>query len=155
MPPKFEMEVVVLNDYASFTGGASSVALQSAIALAGRGIKVTLFSAVGPVTAVLRDCRNLDVVCTGQHAIAEDPNRLRSFYQGIWNQSAITELTRLLASKDPGRTIIHVHSWMKALSPGVISTALNRGFRVAVTLHDFFAVCPSGGFYIHRERKMC
>ncbi|HEY5813153.1 MAG TPA: glycosyltransferase family 4 protein, partial [Terrimicrobiaceae bacterium] len=47
------------------------------------------------------------------------------------------------------------HSWMKALSPGVISTALNRGFRVAVTLHDFFAVCPSGGFYIHRERKMC
>ena len=129
MPFSSDMEVVILNDYASFNGGASSVALQSAVALAGRGIRVTLFTAVGPVAAVLQGRAHLDVICTGQQGIADDPNRLRSFYQGIWNQKAITELTRLLILKDPARTIVHVHTWMKALSPGVIWTILNRGFR--------------------------
>ena len=155
MPLSSDTEVVILNDHAAFTGGASTVALQSAIALAGRGIRATLFTAVGPVAAVLQNRAHLDVICTEQHGIADDPNRLRSFSQGIWNQKAITKLTRLLVSKDPARTIVHVHTWMKALSPGAISTALNRGFRVAITLHDFFTVCPSGGFYIHRDRKMC
>jgi glycosyltransferase involved in cell wall biosynthesis len=61
----------------------------------------------------------------------------------------------MLLSKDPTKTVVHVHTWMKALSPGIISTALNRGFRVVMTLHDFFAVCPSGGFYIHPDRRTC
>jgi glycosyltransferase involved in cell wall biosynthesis len=149
------MEVVILNDHAGFTGGASSVALQSVLGLSNRGITATLFTAVGPPAAALRKRDHLDVISTEQREIADDPNRLRSFCQGIWNQKAINELSKVLHSKDPTRTIVHVHSWMKALSPGAISTALNRGFRVALTLHDFSAVCPTGGFYIHPERKLC
>lgn len=149
------MEVIVLNDYAGITGGSSCVALQSAVALAARGVKVTLFSAVGPVTPILQNRAHLDVICLGQYSIADDPNRLRSSLQGIWNRKAIGELTRLLLSKDPAKTVVHVHTWMKALSPGIISTALNCGFRVVMTLHDFFAVCPSGGFYIHPDRRTC
>ena len=155
MPHNSDIEVVILNDYASFSGGAASVALHSSLALAARDFKVALFTAVGPVAPVLRKCAHLDVFCSEQHDIAGDPNRFRSFYQGLWNQKAVTGLRRLLASKDPARTIVHVHSWMKALSPGVISTALDRGFPVAITLHDFFAVCPSGGFYLHREKQLC
>ncbi|HEY5812122.1 MAG TPA: glycosyltransferase family 4 protein [Terrimicrobiaceae bacterium] len=148
-------EIVVLNDYAGITGGSSSVALQSALTLAARKIHVTLFTAVGPVAATLQNNAYLNVVCTDQHSIADDPSRFRSSFRGIWNLKAIRELTNLLRSKDPAKTIVHVHTWMKALSPGVISTALDRGFRVVLTLHDFFTVCPSGGFYIHPERKTC
>ena len=155
MPLNCSTEVVIMNDYASITGGASHVAVQSAIALASREIKVTLFTAVGPVDPALLNHPALEVVCVGQHSIADDPNRLRSCYQGIWNRKAMRELTRLLSSKDRTRTVVHVHSWMKALSPGVISRALDHGFPVAITLHDFFAVCPSGGFYLHPGRRTC
>jgi glycosyltransferase involved in cell wall biosynthesis len=150
-----DTEVVILNDYAGFTGGSSSVAIQSALALTDRQIKVTLFAAVGPIAPTLQNRALLNVVCTDQHAIADDPNRVRSSYQGMWNRKANRELTKLLLLKDPAKTVVHVHTWMKALSPGVISTALDRGFPVAITLHDFFAVCPSGGFYIHPEKKTC
>jgi glycosyltransferase involved in cell wall biosynthesis len=110
---------------------------------------------VGPVAASLQDQPDLDVICTDQHSIADDPSRVRSSVQGIWNRKAIGQLTRLLQSKDQAKTVVHVHTWMKALSPGIISTALSHGFRVAITLHDFFAVCPSGGFYIHPDRRIC
>jgi hypothetical protein len=77
------MEVIILNDYAEITGGSSSVALQSAIGLAALGVRVTVFTAVGPVTAMLQNRTNLDVICLGQHSIADDPNRMRSSLQGI------------------------------------------------------------------------
>jgi len=150
-----EVEVVVLTDNAVFNGGASNVALQSAIALAAYGIKVTLFTGVGPIASEIQNRSNLNVLCMHQQEIADDRNRLRSFIQGIWNRKAVRELDNLLAAKDPRRTIIHVHMWTKALSPIAIAVALNRGFRVALTMHDFFAVCPSGTFYVHRKRQIC
>ena len=155
MPLDSVAEVVILNDNTVFDGGASNVALESAIALAACGIKVTLFTGVGPIAPEVQNRTNLDLICMQQHEIADDPNRLRSFVQGIWNRKALRELGDLLAAKDPTRTIIHVHMWMKALSPSAIAVALDRGFRVALTLHDFFAVCPSGTFYIHRKREIC
>ena len=155
MPLSSDTEVVILNDHAAITGGAASVALQSAVALARRDVRVTLFTSVGPVAPALLNQARLDVVCIGQHPIADDPNRFRSSYQGMWNRKAMRELSKLLLAKDPKKTVVHVHTWMKALSPGVISTAINHGFSVAITLHDFFAVCPSGGFYIHPDRKTC
>jgi glycosyltransferase involved in cell wall biosynthesis len=149
------MEIVVINDSATFNGGASNVALQSAIGLAERGLSVTLFTAVGPVASELQSRAHLEVVCTDQHEIADDPNRLRAFIQGMWNRKAAGELAKLLSKKDPRRTIVHAHVWMKALSPAVLAVALDRGFRVTITAHDFFAVCPSGGFFVHDRKQIC
>jgi glycosyltransferase involved in cell wall biosynthesis len=149
------VEIVVLNDSAAFNGGASNVALQSAIGLADRGFSVTVFTAVGPVAPEIQNRARLNVICTGQHEIAHDPNRFRAFVQGVWNRKAVAELVNLLSTKDPARTIVHAHMWMKALSPAVLAVALDRGFRVTLTAHDFFAVCPSGGFFVHRSRQIC
>jgi glycosyltransferase involved in cell wall biosynthesis len=149
------VEIVVLNDSAAFNGGASNVALQSAIGLADRGLSVTAFTAVGPVASEIQNHARLNVICTEQHEIADDPNRFRAFVQGIWNRKAVAELTKLLSTKDPTRTIVHAHMWMKALSPAVLAVALDRGFRVTLTVHDFFAVCPSGGFFVHRSKQIC
>ena len=149
------MEIVVINDSATFNGGASNVALQSAIGLADRGFPVTLFSAVGPIAPELRHREHLNVVCTHQHEIAADPNRFRAFIQGMWNHKAAARLAKLLSTKDPRQTIVHAHMWMMALSPAVLAVALNRGFRVTLTAHDFFAVCPSGGFFVHNRRQIC
>ena len=149
------MEIIVLNDSAAFNGGASIVALQSAIGLADRGLSVTAFTAVGPVAPEIQNRARLNVICTGQHEIIDDPNRFRAFVQGIWNRKAVAELAKLLSTKDPTRTIVHAHLWMRALSPAVLAVALDRGFRVTLTAHDFFAVCPSGGFFVHQSKQIC
>jgi glycosyltransferase involved in cell wall biosynthesis len=149
------LEVVILNDYASVTGGSSAVALASATALAARGVPVTLFAAVAPVAPQLLDVPGLHVSCLGQREIAKNPNRLQAFMSGWRNTEAIRALRRLLSDKSPGRTVVHAHTWSQALSPFVVTTAAEMGFRVVVTLHDFFLACPNGGFFVHPAREIC
>lgn len=155
LPSAPPFEVVILNDYATTTGGSTAVAIASALGLAERGVRVTYFSCVGPVAPELRDVPNLEVVCLGQHEIAKDPNRLRALASGLRNPAAVSALRRLLAGKDPARTLVHAHTWMKAMSPFALDVAPALGFPLVVTLHDFFITCPSGGFYDHATGTVC
>lgn len=148
-------DIIILNDFATFNGGASVVALRSALQLAALGHRVTLFAACGPVSAELEDVPNLEVICLGQTEIVRDPNRLRALTRGAWNRPAARALDRVLAGRDPTRTVVHAHLWMKALSPAVFTPAFARGFPVAVTLHDFFLACPNGGFYEYPTDRIC
>jgi glycosyltransferase involved in cell wall biosynthesis len=151
---RLPMQVVVLNDFAYVSGGAASVAIVSALGLAARGHAVTFFSAVGPVDSRLS--RNgIRVECLGQYEIISDPRRLRAVGQGIWNLRAEREMGRVLAGMSRADTVIHVHGWTKALSASVIRVAVDRGFKVVCTLHDYFAACPNGGFFDYRSLRPC
>lgn len=147
--------VIILNDQATVTGGAAAVALASARGLAAEGVAVTLFTAVSPVAPEITDVPGLEVVCLGQREIVDDPNRVRAMSNGIANRAAAARLAAVLADCDPAKTIVHVHSWMKALSPLAIHAAIRRGFKVVITLHDFFITCPTGGFFLPREGVIC
>jgi len=147
--------VVILNDQANITGGSATVALASAVGLATDGVPVTFFAAVGPIAPEIRNVPGLDVICLGQREIVDDPNRRRAMRNGIANREAAARLADLLDTCDPAHTVIHVHSWMKALSPLVLHTAIRRGFKVVLTMHDFFITCPTGGFFLPREGKIC
>ena len=149
------MEVIIINDYGHVTGGSTSVAVASALGLAQAGHMVTYFCAVGPVAPGLLRQKNLTVVCLEQSEISKDPNRWRALTQGLRNREAVDCLTALLAEKDPRRTVVHVHTWTKALSPFALALAANRGFPVVVTLHDFFITCPTGGFFAHNTGRLC
>lgn len=146
---------VILNDYATVTGGSSAVAHASAIGLARRGVAVTLLTAVGPIAGTLDGIPNLEVICLQQPEIVADPNRLRAFVRGIYNRQAISTLRGVLAKLDPADTVVHVHTWTKALSPFLIEAAIDCGFRVILTLHDFFITCPTGGFFVHGANELC
>jgi glycosyltransferase involved in cell wall biosynthesis len=148
------MTIVVLSDFAHVNGGAAQVALSSAAALAGRGHRVVLFSAVGPIADELRR-GVVEVVCTGQQEILADPNRFRAAVQGIWNWRAARALAARLDAMDPARTVVHVHGWTKALSSSVIRAAIRKGFRVICTLHDYFVACPNGGFFNYQTGTVC
>jgi glycosyltransferase involved in cell wall biosynthesis len=147
--------VVVLHDYATVTGGSSAVAHASAKGLALEGVPVTLLTAVAPVAESLQGVPGLEVVCLGQQEIVADPNRLRAFVRGIYNGEAVAAVRRILAPLDPQTTIVHVHTWTKALSPFAIQAAIELGFKVIVTLHDFFIACPTGSFFVHRNDTLC
>jgi glycosyltransferase involved in cell wall biosynthesis len=148
------MQVFVVNDFAHVNGGSASVAIASAVALAQRGHIVTFFSAVGPVDPRLSGA-NIDVVCTGQCGILEDPRRLRAAWQGIWNTTASRGLYERLASAHPENTIVHLHSWTKALSASVVRVACELDFKTVCTLHDYFVACPNGGFFDYRSLSHC
>lgn len=147
--------ILILNDQAFINGGAPAVAIASAIGLAEAGEQVTLLTAVGPIASQLGDVSNLEVQCLGQYEIVDDPNRLRALRSGIANRVAAARVNKVLDDCDPSNTIVHVHSWMKALSPLAIHAATSRGFKVLVTMHDFFITCPTGGFFLPKEGKVC
>jgi len=148
------MEVLILNDFCSVNGGAAYVALASARELARRGVPVTFMGAVGPVGAEL-DHPGIRTVCLEQKDILRNPNRLESVVQGVYNRQAHQALEALLEKKNPEETIIHLHGFMKALSPCVLKLALDRKFRVVHTLHDYSISCPNGGFLVYPTSAIC
>ena len=148
-------EVVILNDYATVSGGSTSVAIASAVGLAAAGRKVTFFSCVGPVAPALLSRPNLEVVCLDQPELVRDPSRARAFFTGLRNGRAVAALRRVLGRKDARRTVVHAHTWTKALSPYALDAAAAMGFPLVVTLHDFAIACPTAGFFVHRQDRIC
>lgn len=146
------MHVIVVTDVAHVDGGSARIALGSAIGLAQRDVRVTVFSAVGPVAPNLA---GIQVVCLHQHEILNDPSRLRAITQGVWNSTAAARMTALLRTLDRNDTIVHLHTWTKALSASVVAAALALGFRVVLSLHDYFAACPAGSFFLSPQQQIC
>jgi glycosyltransferase involved in cell wall biosynthesis len=147
--------VVVVNDTAYVNGGAAKVAIASSIGLAKSGWDVSFFAAVGPVDPELSQCQGLTVTCNNQFEILSDPNRFRAMTQGLWNVPARQAMLKLLDDLDPDNTVVHIHLWAKALSSSVVSAAIDRKFRVVVTLHDYLYTCPSGTLFNHRKGAIC
>lgn len=149
------MNIVIANDVAHVNGGAAKIALGSAKALALRGHRVMLFTAVGPIADDLKDVANLRHTFLDQKDVWSDPNRVRAAAHTLWNQKAAARLAEVLAPLNPSDTVVHLHSWTKALSSSVVRTAFARGFRVVVTLHDFMSVCPTGTLFHHGTGRCC
>ncbi|WP_420134041.1 glycosyltransferase family 4 protein [Rhodopseudomonas sp.] len=145
--------VVVVNDRAFPGGGASKVALQSAIGLARRGHRVTVFAAMGPTAPELIDA-GIDVHLLGQADLASG-RRITMAAQGLWNATAAQQIASLLASAQRGRTIVHIHSWSKALSASVFAAAGRSGHPVIATLHDYGFVCPNAALHDFPSGKAC
>lgn len=146
--------VVIVNDFAHVEGGASQVALSSAIGLAGRNISVKLLTGVGPVDPEL-ERHGVEVYCCDQYDILGDPNRARAVLQGIWNSKAAHELKNILDWCDPASTVVHLHSWTKALSSSVVQMTLKKRYKLLCTLHDYFTVCPNGTLYRFHSKQTC
>ncbi|MFO0773160.1 MAG: glycosyltransferase family 4 protein [Nitrospiraceae bacterium] len=148
------MQIVVINDFAHVEGGASQVAIASAIGLAQRGHAVTFLAAVGPADAGLRDSA-VRVELTGQHAIATDPSRVRAIWQGLWNPTAARRLAAILDAVGNQDTVVHLHGWTKALSSSVVREVLARRIPIVCTLNDYFTACPNGGFFDYSQNDIC
>ena len=64
-------------------------------------------------------------------------------------------LSQMLDTLDTNNTVIHLHTWTKALSSSIVRVAIKKGFKVVCTLHDYFTVCPNGGFFNYNTRRPC
>jgi glycosyltransferase involved in cell wall biosynthesis len=146
--------VIVVNDFAHVEGGASQVAITTALGLAGRGLRVILLAAVGPLDPRLTEA-GVVVHCLGQDGVLTDPQRVQAALRGWWNRSAADAMGRILAACDPNRTVIHLHGWTRALSASIIPPAVKAGVPIVCTLHDYFTACPNGAFYDFQAQEPC
>ncbi|GJD49485.1 D-inositol-3-phosphate glycosyltransferase [Methylobacterium crusticola] len=148
------MDVILVLDHAHINGGQAKVAIESALGLAGRGHRVQVFAAVGPVDPRLA-AAGVAVTCLDQPDIATTTSKLAFAAQMLWNGRARDALAQALRGRDPGDTLVHVHAWAKSLSPSVFAAIAEAGLPAVYTMHEFFLVCPNGGFYDYQRHAIC
>lgn len=148
------LSVVIVNDFATITGGSDRVALAEAVGLADRGHRVTLIAGVREPDPQLL-AAGVEVLCTDQQTTLSDPNRLRAAAQGVWNRAAAVLVRNALAKADPANTVIHLHGFIKVLSPSVVRASVKSGLPTVATLHDYSVACPNGGLFNYQTNQIC
>lgn len=146
--------VIVVYDFAIINGGAAKVAIQSAIALKKRGLNVVYFSATSPIDKEMVSA-GIEVISLDSTDINTEKNRLKAIKMGIYNSKSKKIFKKFLEKFNKDDTIIHLHGWSRALSVSIINAAQKNKFKCVITLHDYFSVCPNGGFYNYKKNKIC
>lgn len=144
--------IVIINDFDYVQGGASKVAIDTANLLSDE-YNVYFFSGDSKQSSTLKE--NIKKVCTNQGEALKDKNKLRGIVNGIYNFKAKRELKRLLLTLDKNETIIHVHGWTKCLSSSVFDVSWKLGFKLVLTMHDYFTACPNGGYFNYKKNEIC
>ena len=144
--------IIIVNDFDYIQGGASKVAIDTANLLCNE-YDVYFFSADSKDTSALN--KKVKRVCTNQGEALRDKNKLRGFFNGIYNIKAKKEMKKLLYTLNPNETIVHVHGWTKALSSSVFDIAWKMKFKVILTMHDYFTACPNGGYFNYKKNEIC
>jgi glycosyltransferase involved in cell wall biosynthesis len=147
------LDVVVLNDAAHVNGGAAAVAVQSAVGLAQAGFRVTFIAAQGPIASELEGS-NVQVVLARVSDSNHGPTS-NLILRRLWNVSAGKVTARVLEGRDRHNCVVHAHNWHGALSASAPGTALQRGFEVICTLHDYNIACPTGSFFDQKSARIC
>ena len=150
---KIVENIIIVCDYGFINGGAAKVAIRSAIELAEKNYNVFFYSAVGPLCQELKRSK-VSCDCMNESDINNE-KKLKAAIKGIWNRRAARDFKKYLDNFDRKNTVVHFHSWTKALSVSVIYEAINKRFKIVITLHDYFAVCPNGGLYNYQKNCLC
>lgn len=148
------MHVVILAEFASASGGAEKVALESARGLAEAGVAVTYLQAIPGAADPLLAHGNIRRVVLGLPDIWS-LGGARAAAAGIWHAEAARTLAAALAALPERPDCIHLHQWTRALSPAVFPVLSEAGVPLVVTLHDYALACPNGVYYRFDRAEPC
>jgi len=148
------MHVVILAEFASASGGAEKVALESARGLAEAGVSVTYLQAVAGAADSLLDHGRIRRVVLGLPDIWS-LGGAKAAAAGIWHAAAARSLAAALAALPERPDCIHLHQWTRALSPAIFPVLSGAGVPVIVTLHDYALACPNGVYYRFDRAEPC
>ena len=146
--------VVIATDSARLNGGISKVTIMEALGLCDMGYRVVYFAPNGPIDPALA-VSGVEVICLEEPDVLDDHNRLRAMHRGIWNGRAIEALKSVLEDLDPSTTVLHAHSFSRALSPALGPVLTNGPVPAFFTMHEYFLACPNGGFYDYQAAEIC
>lgn len=145
---------IIVCDYGYIEGGAARIAHETAMALKKEGLNVVFFCAVGPISEDLEKS-GVNVICLNQADILHEKSRIKGVMRGISNKLAKIKFAELLDSLNKDETIIHVHTWTKGISSSIFKVAEKKGFKVVITVHDYFLICPNGGLFNYPQKHIC
>lgn len=147
------LRLVVINDFSSANGGASSLAIENANLMASMGLNVTYLSGDHrPENGVLNDA----VSRMSLDGAALDPAKpLNNAINGLYNPAAQQFLADWIDTHDTPNTIYHVHGWSKIFSPSIFKALARVSSRTLVHAHDYFPACPNGAFINYPQMKEC
>lgn len=152
------MRIILVYDFTFVNCGAGNVAITEAEALAEEGYDVTFFTGVGSVNDRLQKA-GVKVVCMNLTELKDQLNgladKLKGALQGFWNTAAEKQFAALLDAYSPDNTVIHFHGWSLALSPALFSVTAKKGFKVAITSHDYEVNCPVRTYFNYKKAHMC
>ena len=146
------LKILILNDFSYVEGGASKIAILSALELLKNNNEVVFFSAVGPPDKELSEAPIKRLICLGQKDILHN-NRLEAAITGIYNLKALKELKKLFNEWLPD--IVHVHNVNKALSWATLNLIYSYKIPIVYTIHDYSLLCPNIGIYNYKKNKVC
>lgn len=144
--------IVIINDLSEPKGGASLLAVNSAIAFARQGRRVTFVCGDTGSDALRRE--NIAIVALGQDRLLEG-SRARNAIRGLYNRAARETLARWIADNDSPTTVYHLHGWSQILSPAVFVPLRDVAARLVMSAHDFFVTCPNGAMYDFGAAEPC
>jgi glycosyltransferase involved in cell wall biosynthesis len=145
--------IVILNDLSQPKGGATALALDSAMAFCARGLKVTFLTGDAGGNEALIDAGAEIVALGGQRLLSGSP--FKALVEGVWNGRARAMVARWIARNDTPRTVYHLHGWSQILSPSVFSALEPVRDRLVISGHDFFLACPNGAFADLKTGAVC
>jgi glycosyltransferase involved in cell wall biosynthesis len=145
--------LVILSDFSFPKGGATSLAVASALVARNANIAVTYFTSEGQTDPALMKA-GVDV-----KKIAGAPvsavHKLAGAFEGLYRVAAFDAVRKWISENDTPGTIYHLHNWSHFLSPSVFYALRAVSSRLIMTLHDFFLSCPNGAQYSYTENKTC
>jgi len=145
--------VVVINDDAAERGGAATIALMSAKLLNGRSIPVSYLAGTGDFDPELKAAGIDTGVLGGRHIL--DGSRGSAAVRGLFDPATETRLARWISDHDTPGTLYHLHNWHKVLSPSIFRPLRRVARRLVMSAHDYFLVCPNGGYFIYPQHAAC
>ena len=146
--------VIIIDNQSYPLGGTAQVAYSSAIELSKRGYHVVYIAADKEANPDLI-AAGVDVKTIYNPSINRNPNKFDVLIHGLWSKKMEREALKLLSEQDKTTSIIHVHGYLHCFSPSVLKACKLSGIKTVLTLHDYFIVCPSGGFYNFKTHKIC
>jgi glycosyltransferase involved in cell wall biosynthesis len=144
-------QVVVINDASIAKGGATGMVLKTLGLLEERRIKASFICG--------DDGKGFSGAATKVEPMGgihiADAALPFSIVNGLYNYHAGKCITGWIEANDTPGTIYHLHGWSKILSPSIFSALRPVIRRVVVHAHDFFLVCPNGGYFDYQAGSPC
>jgi len=149
------MNVVLISDYSVVRGGQDQAAIAGAISCRQRGHRVLFASGTGRNPIPDLALAGVETISANYQDLISGSKSIKGIISGLWLSDSQRFIENLLRWFKPQDTVVHVHSWTKAFTASIFPSIKKHGFRPAITLNDYFLVCPNGAFFDFKAGQVC
>ncbi|WP_161594570.1 glycosyltransferase family 4 protein [Marimonas lutisalis] len=142
-----------MNDSSRAKGGATGLAILSALELSARGLKVSFVCGDAGDAPELK-AKGIDVIAAGSGRLL-DRGRAHAMRKGVYDRQMRDFIDDVVRKTEGAGTVYHLHGWAQIFSPAVFAALARVAPRTFVHAHDMFLACPNGVYMDYRRNVLC